>query len=85
MLVFSLLDLLMYVQDQVADLKELCHALKNDKAEVERKLSHIRGVGPPMPFTSTQAIKDFQINWSIKTLSCTVCHVFVHCPGGSQR
>ncbi|XP_046890019.1 centrosomal protein of 290 kDa isoform X2 [Hypomesus transpacificus] len=33
------------LKDQVADLKELCHALKNDKAEVERKLSHIRGAG----------------------------------------
>ena len=28
-----------------------------------------------MPFTSAQAIEDFQIKWSTKTLSCTVFHV----------
>ncbi|XP_067349955.1 centrosomal protein of 290 kDa isoform X4 [Channa argus] len=31
--------------NQVADLKEMCSALKKEKAEVERKLAHTRGAG----------------------------------------
>ncbi|KAM4619168.1 centrosomal protein of 290 kDa [Polymixia lowei] len=31
--------------DQVADLKEMCNALKKEKAEVAKKLAHIRGAG----------------------------------------
>lgn len=31
-------------QNQVADLKEMCSALKKEKAELEKKLAHIRGV-----------------------------------------
>lgn len=31
-------------QNQVADLKEMCSALKQDKADVEKKLSHISRV-----------------------------------------
>ncbi|XP_029910436.1 centrosomal protein of 290 kDa isoform X3 [Myripristis murdjan] len=33
------------LKDQVADLKEMCNALKKEKAEVEKKLAHIRGPG----------------------------------------
>ncbi|XP_072291649.1 centrosomal protein of 290 kDa [Eucyclogobius newberryi] len=33
------------LKDQVSDLKEMCSALKKDKAEAEKKLSHIRGSG----------------------------------------
>ncbi|XP_028304273.1 centrosomal protein of 290 kDa isoform X2 [Gouania willdenowi] len=33
------------LKNQVADLKEMCSALKKDKAEMEKKLAHIRGVG----------------------------------------
>ncbi|KAM6973340.1 centrosomal protein of 290 kDa [Aplochiton taeniatus] len=33
------------LKDQVADLKEMCSALRKEKAEVEKKLTHIRGVG----------------------------------------
>ncbi|XP_068560642.1 centrosomal protein of 290 kDa isoform X2 [Cebidichthys violaceus] len=33
------------LKNQVADLKEMCSALKKEKAEVEKKLSHIRGAG----------------------------------------
>lgn len=33
------------LKDQVADLKELCNALKREKAEVEKRLAHIRGAG----------------------------------------
>ena len=31
-------------QNQVRDLKEMCEFLKKEKAEVERKLGHVRGV-----------------------------------------
>ncbi|XP_031135787.1 centrosomal protein of 290 kDa isoform X10 [Sander lucioperca] len=33
------------LKNQVADLKEMCSALKNEKAEVDKKLTHIRGSG----------------------------------------
>ncbi|XP_016312178.1 centrosomal protein of 290 kDa isoform X2 [Sinocyclocheilus anshuiensis] len=33
------------LKDQVSDLKEMCSVLKKDKAEVEKRLSHIRGSG----------------------------------------
>ncbi|XP_068168662.1 centrosomal protein of 290 kDa isoform X7 [Antennarius striatus] len=33
------------LKNQVSDLKEMCSALKKDKAEVEEKLAHIRGAG----------------------------------------
>ncbi|XP_054475608.1 centrosomal protein of 290 kDa [Anoplopoma fimbria] len=33
------------LKNQVADLKEMCNALKKEKAEVEKKLTHIRGAG----------------------------------------
>ncbi|XP_029009885.1 centrosomal protein of 290 kDa isoform X2 [Betta splendens] len=33
------------LKDQVLHLKEMCSALKQDKAEVEKKLAHIRGAG----------------------------------------
>uniref|UniRef100_A0A7N6A7Q9 Centrosomal protein of 290kDa coiled-coil region domain-containing protein n=1 Tax=Anabas testudineus TaxID=64144 RepID=A0A7N6A7Q9_ANATE len=33
------------LKNQVADLKEMCSALKKEKAEVEKKLAHIRGAG----------------------------------------
>ncbi|XP_075945736.1 centrosomal protein of 290 kDa isoform X3 [Anarhichas minor] len=33
------------LKNQVADLKEMCSALKKEKAEGEKKLSHIRGAG----------------------------------------
>lgn len=36
--------LVFFLQNQVADLKEMCSALKKAKAEVEKKLTHIRGV-----------------------------------------
>lgn len=32
------------VQNQVRDLKEMCEFLKKEKAEVDRKLGHVRGV-----------------------------------------
>lgn len=32
------------LQNQVKDLKEMCEFLKKEKAEVERKLGHVRGV-----------------------------------------
>lgn len=32
------------LQNQVIDLKEMCEFLKKGKAEVERKLGHVRGV-----------------------------------------
>lgn len=35
---------LCFLQNQVADLKEMCSALKKEKAELEKKLTHIRGV-----------------------------------------
>lgn len=35
---------LCYEKDQVSDLKEMCDVLKKEKAEVEKKLSHLRGV-----------------------------------------
>ncbi|KAM7415149.1 hypothetical protein PAMA_019800 [Pampus argenteus] len=33
------------LKNQVADLKEMCSVLKKEKADVERKLAHIRGAG----------------------------------------
>ncbi|CAM4734522.1 unnamed protein product [Leuciscus chuanchicus] len=33
------------LKDQVSDLKEMCSVLKKEKAEVEKRLSHIRGSG----------------------------------------
>ncbi|XP_039663330.1 centrosomal protein of 290 kDa isoform X4 [Perca fluviatilis] len=33
------------LKNQVADLKEMCSALKKEKAEVDKKLTHIRGSG----------------------------------------
>ncbi|KAF3855243.1 hypothetical protein F7725_023298 [Dissostichus mawsoni] len=33
------------LKNQVADLKEMCSALKKEKAEVDKKLTHIRGAG----------------------------------------
>uniref|UniRef100_A0A3Q2CN17 Centrosomal protein 290 n=1 Tax=Cyprinodon variegatus TaxID=28743 RepID=A0A3Q2CN17_CYPVA len=33
------------LKNQVADLKEMCTALKQEKAEVDKKLAHIRGTG----------------------------------------
>uniref|UniRef100_A0A672JEP7 Centrosomal protein 290 n=1 Tax=Salarias fasciatus TaxID=181472 RepID=A0A672JEP7_SALFA len=33
------------LKNQVADLKEMCSALKKEKADVEKKLAHIRGAG----------------------------------------
>uniref|UniRef100_A0A672Z2I8 Centrosomal protein 290 n=1 Tax=Sphaeramia orbicularis TaxID=375764 RepID=A0A672Z2I8_9TELE len=33
------------LRDQVADLKEMCSALKREKAELDKKLAHIRGAG----------------------------------------
>ncbi|XP_028285706.1 centrosomal protein of 290 kDa [Parambassis ranga] len=33
------------LKNQVADLKEMCSVLKKEKAEVEKKLAHIRGAG----------------------------------------
>ncbi|KAK5901738.1 hypothetical protein CesoFtcFv8_007068 [Champsocephalus esox] len=33
------------LKNQVADLKEMCSALKKEKAEVDKKLMHIRGAG----------------------------------------
>ncbi|XP_063768066.1 centrosomal protein of 290 kDa isoform X3 [Eleginops maclovinus] len=33
------------LKNQVADLKEMCSALKKEKAETEKKLTHIRGAG----------------------------------------
>ncbi|XP_057185912.1 centrosomal protein of 290 kDa isoform X2 [Triplophysa rosa] len=33
------------LKDQVSDLKEMCDVLKKEKAEVERKLAHVRGSG----------------------------------------
>ncbi|XP_055047695.2 centrosomal protein of 290 kDa isoform X3 [Misgurnus anguillicaudatus] len=33
------------LKDQVSDLKEMCDVLKKEKAEVEKKLSHLRGSG----------------------------------------
>ncbi|KAM3870148.1 centrosomal protein of 290 kDa [Diretmus argenteus] len=36
---------LLRLKDQVADLKEMCIVLKKEKAEVEKKLAHIRGAG----------------------------------------
>ncbi|XP_037623210.1 centrosomal protein of 290 kDa isoform X2 [Sebastes umbrosus] len=33
------------LKNQVADLKEMCSALKKEKAELEKKLTHIRGAG----------------------------------------
>ncbi|XP_030587745.1 centrosomal protein of 290 kDa [Archocentrus centrarchus] len=33
------------LKNQVADLKEMCNALKKEKTEVEKKLAHIRGAG----------------------------------------
>ncbi|XP_051548638.1 centrosomal protein of 290 kDa isoform X2 [Myxocyprinus asiaticus] len=33
------------LKDQVSDLKEMCNVLKKEKAEVEKKLSHVRGSG----------------------------------------
>ncbi|RVE71322.1 hypothetical protein OJAV_G00050650 [Oryzias javanicus] len=33
------------LKNQVADLKEMCSALKKDKSESEKKLAHIRGAG----------------------------------------
>lgn len=38
-------DSVIYQQAQVSDLKEMCDALKKEKAEVEKKLGNIRGVG----------------------------------------
>jgi len=32
----------------VSDLKEMCSVLKKEKVEVEKRLSHIRGVGRSM-------------------------------------
>ena len=32
------------LQNQVRDLKEMCEFLKKEKAELERKLGHVRGV-----------------------------------------
>lgn len=33
-----------FSQNQVADLKEMCAALKKEKAELEKMLAHTRGV-----------------------------------------
>uniref|UniRef100_A0AAR2KXK7 Centrosomal protein 290 n=1 Tax=Pygocentrus nattereri TaxID=42514 RepID=A0AAR2KXK7_PYGNA len=33
------------LKDQVSDLKEMCNVLKKEKAEVEKKLGHVRGSG----------------------------------------
>ncbi|XP_041794545.1 centrosomal protein of 290 kDa isoform X2 [Chelmon rostratus] len=33
------------LKNQVADLKEMCNVLKKEKADVEKKLAHIRGAG----------------------------------------
>ncbi|XP_073688037.1 centrosomal protein of 290 kDa [Garra rufa] len=33
------------LKDQVSDLKEMCSVLKKEKAEVEKRLSHVRGSG----------------------------------------
>ncbi|TRY97710.1 hypothetical protein DNTS_024694, partial [Danionella cerebrum] len=33
------------LKDQVADLKEMCSVLKKEKAEVDKRLNHIRGTG----------------------------------------
>lgn len=33
------------LKNQIADLKEMCTALKQEKVEAEKKLAHIRGVG----------------------------------------
>ncbi|CAN9498923.1 unnamed protein product [Ophioblennius macclurei] len=33
------------LKNQVADLKEMCSALKREKADVEKKLAHVRGAG----------------------------------------
>lgn len=41
---YYLVSSLFFPQNQVADLKEMCSALKKEKAEVEKKLAHIRGV-----------------------------------------
>lgn len=38
-------DAVIYQQAQVSDLKEMCDALKKEKAEVEKKLSNMRAVG----------------------------------------
>lgn len=38
-------DPVIYLQAQVSDLKEMCDALKKEKAEVEKKLGNMRGVG----------------------------------------
>lgn len=48
------------LQNQVADLKEICNALKKEKTEAEKKLAHIRGVC----FFSlpTQSLKQLKIN-----------------------
>lgn len=35
---------LCYLKDQVSDLKEMCDVLKKEKAEVEKRLAHVRGV-----------------------------------------
>lgn len=36
---------IVYQQAQVSDLKEMCDALKKEKAEAEKKLGNVRGVG----------------------------------------
>ena len=42
----SIFMVLLFWQRDVADLKEMCRVMKKEKAEAEKKLSHIRGVGP---------------------------------------
>ena len=42
----SIVPVPLFWQREVADLKEMCRVMKKERAEAEKKLSHLRGVGP---------------------------------------